>query len=346
MTCLMLVSLLSLAGASAALAADPAALMTQGKVDVDMGHRAEAAKAFETVAEDSAAPASLRAEALVRLGLVRRDGGDEKGAAEAFARVWKEHRQDKEAMGDLIRALGGALPGKERWDEVWSKIVVVIDPSQASLPSTRIEWPGVPARALRQPALSPGARGLVAVARDPRANPGWKESQGGPHRQTTPPITLDFKDGDLQDIFRLFADITGLNVVVHPGVAGSVTFKGKDLPWDDVLDRLLAPNGLTYALAGPVLEIARPEELPPLRRFEGKPIDLDFKGVDLREALRQAAAKGGRSLTPMPGLAGSVTIKLVGVPWDQAFELLARVNGLVWEDDGKTIRVGLPSGPR
>src|SRR6185503_13277487 len=32
------------------------------------------------------------------------------------------------------------------------------------------------------------------------------------------PISLDFKDGDLQDIFRLFADISGLNVVVNPGV--------------------------------------------------------------------------------------------------------------------------------
>ena len=34
------------------------------------------------------------------------------------------------------------------------------------------------------------------------------------------PISLDFKDGDLQDIFRLFADISGLNVVVNPGVSG------------------------------------------------------------------------------------------------------------------------------
>ena len=34
------------------------------------------------------------------------------------------------------------------------------------------------------------------------------------------PISLDFKDGNLQDIFRLFADISGLNVVVNPGVQG------------------------------------------------------------------------------------------------------------------------------
>src|SRR6185503_3273358 len=44
------------------------------------------------------------------------------------------------------------------------------------------------------------------------------------------PISLDFKDGDLQDIFRLFADISGLNVVVNPGVSGKVTLKLNEVP--------------------------------------------------------------------------------------------------------------------
>jgi type II secretory pathway component HofQ len=111
--------------------------------------------------------------------------------------------------------------------------------------------------------------------------------------------------------------------------------------WDEALGRILAPNGLSYALSGPVLEIARPEELPPPRRFEGKAIGFDFKALELREALKQAAQLGGRSLSAPPGIGGSVTIKLVGVPWDQAFDLVARLNGLVWKDDGSSIRVGL-----
>ena len=41
----------------------------------------------------------------------------------------------------------------------------------------------------------------------------------GDQRFTGHPISLDFKDGDLQDIFRLFADISGLNIVVNPGVS-------------------------------------------------------------------------------------------------------------------------------
>ena len=75
------------------------------------------------------------------------------------------------------------------------------------------------------------------------------------------PISLDFKDGDLQDIFRLFADISGLNVVVNPGVSGKVTLKLNEVPWDQALDLILKANGLGYTLEGNVIRIARLADL-------------------------------------------------------------------------------------
>jgi type II secretory pathway component HofQ len=35
-----------------------------------------------------------------------------------------------------------------------------------------------------------------------------------------------------------------------------------------------------------------------------------------------------------------VTLKLNDVPWDQAFDLLARVNGLRWKRQGNVMAVG------
>src|SRR4030095_5571316 len=75
------------------------------------------------------------------------------------------------------------------------------------------------------------------------------------------PISLDFKDGDLQDIFRLFADISGLNVVVNPGVSGKVTLKLNEVPWDQALDLILKTNGLGYILEDNVIRIARLSDL-------------------------------------------------------------------------------------
>jgi type IV pilus assembly protein PilQ len=75
------------------------------------------------------------------------------------------------------------------------------------------------------------------------------------------PISLDFKDGDLQDIFRLFADLSGLNVVVNPGVSGKVTLKLNEVPWGRALELILKTNGLGCVLEGNVIRIARLSEL-------------------------------------------------------------------------------------
>jgi type IV pilus assembly protein PilQ len=75
------------------------------------------------------------------------------------------------------------------------------------------------------------------------------------------PVTLDFKDGDLQDIFRLFADISGLNVVVNPGVSGKVTLKLTEVPWDQALDLILKTNGLGKTLDDNVIRIAKLSDL-------------------------------------------------------------------------------------
>jgi hypothetical protein len=306
---LLSVVLLTWGGALVARAGNPAALLTQGKLDADIGNGSAAAAAFEAVAEDPAAPSALRWEALIRLGLVQRDAGDATGAAEAFQRVWRDYRQDKEAVALLVQAVGGVVPAPERWDAVWQKVVFKVDAAKTDHPTMRIEWPGVPA---------------------------------GLRRYSGDNIELHFEDGDLQDIFRLLADVSGLNVVVYPGIQGRANLRFKDVPWDEALDRILAPNGLAASLIGPVLEIGRPEDLPPHRRFVGKPIDVDFKDVELQEALRDIAKRGGRELGAGSPLTGEVTIKLQGVPWDQAFDLVARLNGLAWRQDGTRLRVGRP----
>ena len=70
-------------------------------------------------------------------------------------------------------------------------------------------------------------------------------------------LSLDFQDGDLQDIFRLFADISGLNVVVEPGIAGKVTLIIEDVPWDNALDVILRSHGLGYQIDENLLRISR-----------------------------------------------------------------------------------------
>ena len=84
---------------------------------------------------------------------------------------------------------------------------------------------------------------------------------GGPTEYTGELISLDFRDGDIQDIFRLFADISGLNIVVQPGVSGRITLVLTEVPWDQALDLILKSHRLGYIVEGNVIRIAPLGEL-------------------------------------------------------------------------------------
>jgi hypothetical protein len=309
---LVWVLMASLAIPTAVVAADdPAALtdlMAKGKLAADLGRHDEAVAAFAAVADAPKVSDPMRAEALVRLGAARRSAGDDEGALHAFERAWSDHAsRDPQALAVLVLTVGGALPGQARWAQIWQRVALTADRSDPAHPVLTVTWPDVPRPARRA--------------------------------YSGQPVTLDLKDGKLSDIFRLYADMTGLNVVVNPGVRGEITIKVKDMPWDDALDRILTPNGLVARHQGNVLWIAPPEQLGPARTFAGRPIEVDVNDRDLVALLSSIARNGGATVAADPSVAGKVTLKLAGVPWDQAFDIVAGVNGLDWTRDGGVIRV-------
>ncbi len=73
---------------------------------------------------------------------------------------------------------------------------------------------------------------------------------------TGEPITLTLKDADVKDVLKTFSVLTELNIVLDPGVNGSVTVELRDVPWDQALDLILKINGLDYVLENNVLRVA------------------------------------------------------------------------------------------
>ena len=130
-----------------------------------------------------------------------------------------------------------------------SEVPIVISPGQRPSNAALVISPAAPAQLA--PASAP--EGLQAAGSDRKFD--------SAKRYTGHPINLDFKDGDLQDIFRLFADISGLNVVVNPGVSGKITLKLTEVPWDQALDLILKTNGLGYTLDDNVIRIAKLADL-------------------------------------------------------------------------------------
>lgn len=76
-------------------------------------------------------------------------------------------------------------------------------------------------------------------------------------KYTGEPISLNLKNVDLKDFFRLIHEISGLNILVDPDVNGTVTMVLDSVPWDQALAIVLRDNGLGEELQGNVLRIAK-----------------------------------------------------------------------------------------
>jgi type IV pilus assembly protein PilQ len=110
---------------------------------------------------------------------------------------------------------------------------------------------------------APGAvpsQPAVNLAAEQKSQSQQSPAMNGP-KYTGEPISVNLKDVDLKDFFRLIHEISGLNVVLDPNVKGSLTIVLDDVPWDQALDIVLKNNGLSRQLEGNVLRIATVETL-------------------------------------------------------------------------------------
>jgi type IV pilus assembly protein PilQ len=120
-----------------------------------------------------------------------------------------------------------------------------------------------------QPAVNLAAEQKAQLAQKPAANNGSK--------YTGEPISVNLKDVDLKDFFRLIHEISGLNVVLDPQVHGSLTIVLDDVPWDQALDIVLKNNDLSRQLDGNVLRIATVDTLR--HEAEGRRAQIDAEAL-------------------------------------------------------------------
>jgi type IV pilus assembly protein PilQ len=113
--------------------------------------------------------------------------------------------------------------------------------------------PAAPQAPPAAPPTAPAPQAAPQPAPSPAAAPTSK--------YTGEPISVNLKDVDLKDFFRLVHEVSGLNIVLDPTVAGKVTLVMEDVPWDQVLDIVLRNNGLDKQLEGNVLRIAKRDTL-------------------------------------------------------------------------------------
>uniref|UniRef100_E6PVG3 Putative Type IV pilus biogenesis secretin PilQ n=1 Tax=mine drainage metagenome TaxID=410659 RepID=E6PVG3_9ZZZZ len=101
---------------------------------------------------------------------------------------------------------------------------------------------------------------FVLEVRPETPNPNQLAPGNGPgyHGQK---LSLNFQNIDVRSLLQVFADFTGLNVVVSDSVTGNLTLRLKDVPWDQALHIILQAKGLGERKEGNVLWIAPRDEI-------------------------------------------------------------------------------------
>ncbi|MGB9205563.1 MAG: type IV pilus secretin PilQ [Terriglobales bacterium] len=126
---------------------------------------------------------------------------------------------------------------------------------------------------------APAIQPAVNLAAQQKAELEQKPAEKGP-KYTGEPISVNLKDVDLKDFFRLIHEISGLNVVLDPQVHGTLTIVLDDVPWDQALDIVLKNNGLSRQLDGNVLRVATLETLKKEADARRSQIEAEAMAVD------------------------------------------------------------------
>ncbi len=74
-------------------------------------------------------------------------------------------------------------------------------------------------------------------------------------------LSLNFQNVEVRSVLQVLADFTGLNIITSDSVAGNLTLRLKDVPWDQALDIILRSKGLDLRKDGNVVWIAPRDEL-------------------------------------------------------------------------------------
>jgi len=137
----------------------------------------------------------------------------------------------------------------------------VVLPATLTQPVAGLASPDPAKMTLAKPA--PGSNDDTKPAAAPHTPMINGQAAAGPSsgKYSGEPISVNLKDVDLRDFFRLIHEISGLNIVVDPNVKGSLTIVLDDVPWDQALEIVLKNNDLEKQLEGNVLRIATRETI-------------------------------------------------------------------------------------
>jgi len=81
------------------------------------------------------------------------------------------------------------------------------------------------------------------------------------------------------------------------------------------------------------------EDIKAEKMYSGQKVTFKYKDIDIRNALQLIAEMSDFNIILSDKVTGSLTMRLVDVPWDQALDVILSANGLGKEQNGNVVRI-------
>lgn len=81
-------------------------------------------------------------------------------------------------------------------------------------------------------------------------------------------LSLNFQNIEVRSVLQILADFTELNIIAADSVAGNVTLRLNDVPWDQALELILKSKGLDKRQSGNVVLVAPRAEISKIEKEE------------------------------------------------------------------------------
>ncbi|QNF17561.1 type IV pilus secretin PilQ family protein [Aeromonas jandaei] len=77
-----------------------------------------------------------------------------------------------------------------------------------------------------------------------------------------------------------------------------------------------------------IIEVKKRTAATGSKQYQGKPISLNFQDIPVRTVLQLIADFNNLNLVTTDSVSGNITLRLDGVPWEQALDIILKVRGL------------------
>ncbi|MBT3921031.1 MAG: hypothetical protein HOF21_00485 [Nitrospina sp.] len=159
------------------------------------------------------------------------------------------------------------------------------------------------------------------------------------------PISLDFQNANIRNLFRIISEFSGFNVIFSPELKGSVNIRVYDMPWNQALEIILTNSDLgrecfgnnvvriasrktieaevaarAEKQAGPSVE--NTDSCFPVLYGKKELVSLDFQNANISNLFRIISEVSGFNLILSEGVSGFVNIRMLDVPWNDALEII------------------------